>query len=287
MDTQYTHTDPEIDDIVQDIYRRVLDQLLYNQKGTILVGKAIKDPQSLVVGDNDDVLIADSTTTLGVKWGPSSAVDSNKIKVSSDDTTADFLLDKLIAGTGITLTELSGGGDEDIEIKLTTAAVSDHGALTGKGDDDHVRYVDIDGTRALTGDWDNITKRIRNTGVSEVTGTAPTTPATGVVWLDTAATGTGSTGVLAVTTKTTTYTITTNDTVIICDATSGAFTVTLPTAVGNTGRRYFIKKIDVTVNAVTVDGDGTETIDDGLTAVLNTQYEAIGIVSDGTEWWII
>lgn len=28
-----------------------------------------------------------------------------------------------------------------------------HGLLTGLGDDDHVRYLDKDGTRALTGDW--------------------------------------------------------------------------------------------------------------------------------------
>lgn len=39
-----------------------------------------------------------------------------KVKVSADDTTADFLLAKLLAGTGITLTESSPGGNEKVEI---------------------------------------------------------------------------------------------------------------------------------------------------------------------------
>lgn len=88
-------------------------------------------------------------------------------------------------------------------------------------------------------------------------------------------------------TKTGTYTIVANDGTIICDATSGAFTVTLPTAVSVIDKIYSIKKIDSSSNAVTVDGDGSETIDDGTTAVLNTQYECITVQSDGSEWWII
>lgn len=55
-------------------------------------------------------------------WGPPPAVALDvKVKVSSDDTTADFLLPKLVAGTNITLTEQNPGGDENIKID---AAVS-------------------------------------------------------------------------------------------------------------------------------------------------------------------
>jgi|TARA_Y100000310_G_scaffold329732_1_gene400127 hypothetical protein len=43
-----------------------------------------------------------------------------KVKVSSDDTTGDYLLNKLVAGTGITLTETGDGGDEDITVATTT-----------------------------------------------------------------------------------------------------------------------------------------------------------------------
>ncbi len=83
------------------------------------------------------------------------------------------------------------------------------------------------------------------------------------------------------------YTITIDDEVIIADASGGSFTITLPTAVGISGKTYWIKKIDATANIVTVDGNGAQTIDDGLTAVIGTQYEAITVVSDGTEWWVI
>ena len=85
----------------------------------------------------------------------------------------------------------------------------------------------------------------------------------------------------------TTYIIVDDDDVIICDATSAAFTVTLPVAADNIGKTYHIKKIDISANAITVDGNGSETIDDGATAIITTQYECITVVSDGTEWWIV
>ena len=40
-------------------------------------------------------------------------------------------------------------------------------------------------------------------------------------------------------------------------------------------------------NQVTIDADGSETIDDETTQTLPSQYDSIHIVSDGTEWWII
>ena len=88
-------------------------------------------------------------------------------------------------------------------------------------------------------------------------------------------------------TKTGNYTATSNDYTIICNATSGSFTITLPAVASHTNRMYHIKKIDSSANTVTVDGNGAETIDDATTAVLTTQYESITIQSDGSEWWII
>ena len=41
------------------------------------------------------------------------------VLVDSSDTTADFLLNKLFAGSGITLTVLNPGGDESIQIAST------------------------------------------------------------------------------------------------------------------------------------------------------------------------
>ncbi len=47
----------------------------------------------------------------------SGAVDI-KVKVSADDTTADYLLAKLAAGDGIALSEVGGGGDEDVGVAV-------------------------------------------------------------------------------------------------------------------------------------------------------------------------
>ncbi len=128
--------------------------------------------------------------------------------------------------------------------------------------------------------------RVRNAGVAEVLGTTPPTPATGMLWYDTSGDA-GVGGVVAITTKTGAYTAADTDTVIICDATGGAFTVALPAAGDNTGKVFYLKKIDSSANAVTIDGDGAETIDDAATLVLNSQYDAAMLVSDGTEWWIL
>jgi len=92
---------------------------------------------------------------------------------------------------------------------------------------------------------------------------------------------------LSVLAKTTTYTILNTDKVITADATSAAFTLTLPTAVGITGRVLTIKKIDSTLNQVTIDGSGSETIDGALNKKLSTQYESMKIVSNGTNWIIL
>ena len=91
----------------------------------------------------------------------------------------------------------------------------------------------------------------------------------------------------SVATKTTTYTAGDTEEVILCDATGGAFTVTMPTAVGKSGIAYSIKKIDSSANAVKVDGDSAETIDGDADFDLIAEDESITVTSDGTEWWII
>jgi hypothetical protein len=82
-------------------------------------------------------------------------------------------------------------------------------------------------------------------------------------------------------------TLTTTDYTELVDCSSGARTITLPTAASASGRVYVIKKIDATGNAVTIDGDGSETIDGATTQTLSSQYDAMMIQSDGTEWWIL
>jgi len=93
-----------------------------------------------------------------------------------------------------------------------------------------------------------------------------------------------STGGLALSYKavTTTYTVLANDYVVDCTANS--FTVTLPTAVGITGRQYIIKNSGT--GSIVVDANSSETIDGQLTQTLS-QYDALTVVSSGSVWIII
>ena len=76
--------------------------------------------------------------------------------------------------------------------------------------------------------------------------------------------------------------------IYLCDPTSGNITVTLQAASLCTGLTYVIKKSASVANIVTVDADGSETIDGDLTQVLvGTSRPSITIYSDGTEWHII
>jgi hypothetical protein len=78
------------------------------------------------------------------------------------------------------------------------------------------------------------------------------------------------------------YTVLADDELIKC--TAGPYTVALPTAVGIEGKVYTIKNSGT--GNITVDANGTETIDGSLTQVL-TQYDALKIASDGANWIII
>ena len=81
-------------------------------------------------------------------------------------------------------------------------------------------------------------------------------------------------------------TITIADRFVIADASGGAFTITLPTAVGNAGKEFAIKRIN-TGGKVTIDADGTELIDDDLDFDLTVKNQAVTIVSNNVKWFII
>lgn len=89
-------------------------------------------------------------------------------------------------------------------------------------------------------------------------------------------------------TKTAAYTATDLDEVILVDATTAGFTLSLPTASGRTGKILKIRRIDLTANnIVIIDPSGSETIDGLLTYELRTQFAYVEIRSDGTNWQII
>lgn len=91
-------------------------------------------------------------------------------------------------------------------------------------------------------------------------------------------------------TKTSLYTVVLGDRnkTILADATVGAFVINLPSAVtaGNTFRIY-LKKIDFSVNAITITPVGVETIEGSPTYVLSDPFDTIELHSDGSNWYAI
>jgi len=90
-----------------------------------------------------------------------------------------------------------------------------------------------------------------------------------------------------VTTQTTaTLTLDATHHVVLCDASSNAITITLPAAASHSGREYYIKATNTT-SSVSIDTNGSETIDNNSSTRTLALYSTMKIVSDGTEWWII
>ena len=106
----------------------------------------------------------------------------------------------------------------------------------------------------------------------------PVSPVSGTAWFDTEAAGSG----LSVVTKTGDYTITVEDDVILAN---GTLTLTLPTAVGITGKCFEVKNIGT--GAVTVDADGSETIDGSLSITMFIPELSHTFRSDNVNWRIV
>jgi hypothetical protein len=87
--------------------------------------------------------------------------------------------------------------------------------------------------------------------------------------------------------KTGNYTVVASDEDFTGDATGGAFTFTLYTAVGNKGRKHTFTNIATSTNAITIDGNSTETINEALTFKLYSKGESVTIESDNANWIVV
>jgi hypothetical protein len=85
------------------------------------------------------------------------------------------------------------------------------------------------------------------------------------------------------TTQTGAHTVDSEEYWIRADASSGSVTIGLP-PVGNVGRPIGVIKVDNSANAVTVDGEGSETIAGSASVSLSSQYDAVVVRDNGTSW---
>ena len=93
-------------------------------------------------------------------------------------------------------------------------------------------------------------------------------------------------GPVNVSTKTGSYSILTTDCFLAADCTSANLTFTLPSASANTGRIFYCKKIDSSLNTLTIVGNGTDQIDGISSFLINEQNQSVSLISNGsTGWW--
>lgn len=88
----------------------------------------------------------------------------------------------------------------------------------------------------------------------------------------------------AVCAKTGNYTLTSSESYCTGDVSGGAFSFTLPTAVGIAGRIYTIKKIDSSTTGVGIATTGGQTIDGAASASLVSQWDCISVLSNNVNW---
>ncbi len=116
-----------------------------------------------------------------------------------------------------------------------------------------------------------------------VQASAPSVPQVGMLWLDSDASGTTT---MPISTHTSSFTATNNDVVLLCDASAGDLTVTLPAAGATDGKYFHIKKIDSSAYDVIIEASGSEEIDGSLNQKINIQYDCASVVTDLSEWYV-
>lgn len=116
--------------------------------------------------------------------------------------------------------------------------------------------------------------------------TAPLTTDTIAAEYNTQATATGNTPDPIVT-KTSNYTIATTDKIILVDASAGTVTISLPAAASVKGYKFYVKKIENSVNSVIIDPNGAELIEGMSTNSISTLNTTRCFVSDGIAWYLI
>ena len=91
----------------------------------------LSDVPHSYTGQSGKVVVVKNTED-GLEFDAVGVIDDHKVFISATDTTAGYLLSKLVAGTGITLTKENAGGNEDIKIDWSGSSMVYPGAGIAK-----------------------------------------------------------------------------------------------------------------------------------------------------------
>lgn len=94
-------------------------------------------------------------------------------------------------------------------------------------------------------------------------------------------------GPVAISTKTSNYTVLIGDCVLLANCSGGPITFNLPTVAAAVGKIFYFKKIDGnSANPVTLMGFSGQLIDASNTFTFHIQWEEFAIISNGTQWYV-
>ena len=232
-------------------------------------------------------------STLGVTGNV--AVNTNKFAVaaSSGNTAIAGTLDVAGASTLVGATELTGNVTIATD-KLTVAAASGNTGIAGTLD--VAGASTLVGATELTGDVTVATDKLTvaaasgNTAIAGTLAVTGATTLTGDVTCSADLTVAKSLTINVTAVNASTYTVLVDDCVLLITYTAtGVITVTIPTAQAVAGRVLVIVDSGGGANTynITIATEGAETISGGATAVLNTNDEAVRLISDGTNWFLM
>ena len=136
-------------------------------------------------------------------------------------------------------------------------------------------------TVAVQDEGTTITSGVRSLNF---TGTGVTATASGdSVTVNVTGGGGGGSGTITISNKTADYLVDASDLGAIINFTSGPFTAYL-TAAATLGSGFNVTIWNTSTGSITIDPDGTETIDGGQTTIILRRYEGTQLVCNGTGW---